>query len=515
MRIPSGSADRFVYFVAVDATDLKTRETGLTGFTVYRSRDGGAAAAFTTPTVNETDSANMPGVYELLIDEDTTIGAAHDTEEFVLHITQASMSPVTRVIELYRPETTEGNILDVTATGAGGIDWGNVENPTTVVDLSGTDINLVDTTTTNTDMRGTDSALLAASAPTNFGDMAITATTGRVDINVNNDKAGYSISGAKTTLDSLNDLTAAQVNAEVDTALDERNLNDLIQLTGSISDATPAAGNFDGNAGLSATDDFYNGMILVFTSGTLAGIARRVNDYTGTSKNIVLENSFPVVPTNGDAFSIIGVEVMPAAPAGTTDWTSGEKENIRSALGVTGTKTTASGGQLQDVKTETDKLTLADAGAGVAGSIIEEIENRATPTDVDTQVDARLNTAVPVTPTADSMYERLKRVEEDITPTRAANLDSLDAAVSTRATPAQVNTEVVDALTIDTHAEPASVPAATASLKDKIAWLFALARNKITQTSTTQTLRNDADAADIGTSSVSDDGTTATRDEWV
>lgn len=33
------------------------------------------------------------------------------------------------------------------------------------------------------------------------------------------DKAGFTISGTKTTLDSLNDLSAAQVNAEVDTAL--------------------------------------------------------------------------------------------------------------------------------------------------------------------------------------------------------------------------------------------------------------------------------------------------------
>jgi hypothetical protein len=41
---------------------------------------------------------------------------------------------------------------------------------------------LVDTTTTNTDMRGTNSALLASSAPTNFSDLAITATTGRVTV---------------------------------------------------------------------------------------------------------------------------------------------------------------------------------------------------------------------------------------------------------------------------------------------------------------------------------------------
>ena len=47
--------------------------------------------------------------------------------------------------------TTEGRALDVTATGAAGIDWANVENPTTVLNLSQTDIQLVDTATVNTD----------------------------------------------------------------------------------------------------------------------------------------------------------------------------------------------------------------------------------------------------------------------------------------------------------------------------------------------------------------------------
>lgn len=108
MRIPSGSTDRKLYFVAVDSTDLKTRETGLSSFTVYRSRDGGAATAYTTPTVAELSAANMPGVYVLTLDEDTTIGASHDTEEYCVHITQASMAPVTRVIDIYRVKFTEG-----------------------------------------------------------------------------------------------------------------------------------------------------------------------------------------------------------------------------------------------------------------------------------------------------------------------------------------------------------------------------------------------------------------------
>jgi len=115
MRIPSGTTDQYIYFVAVDATDLTTRETGLSGFTVYRSRNGGAAASFTTPTVNETDATNMPGVYELLLDEDMTIDAGDDSQEMVFHITHASMAPVTRVIELYRPKITAGETLTVSS----------------------------------------------------------------------------------------------------------------------------------------------------------------------------------------------------------------------------------------------------------------------------------------------------------------------------------------------------------------------------------------------------------------
>lgn len=79
---------------------------------------------------------------------------------------------------------------------------------------------------------------------------------------------------------------------------------------------------------------------------------------------------------------------------------------------------------------------------------------------------------------------------------------------------ADVKAEIVEALTVDTYAEPAAVPAATASLKDKLGWVFTLLRNKTTQTATTTTLRNDADAANIATSTRADDGTTATKGEW-
>lgn len=116
-------------------------------------------------------------------------------------------------------------------------------------------------------------------------------------------------------------------------------------------------------------------------------------------------------------------------------------------------------------------------------------------------------------------------------------LGRIDVAVSTRASQTSVDTiddfldtEIAAILAaVDTElaavktvtdqfaaaqSEPSAVPAANATPLQKIAWLAALARNKVTQTATTQALRNDADSADIATAAVSDDGTTFERSEW-
>lgn len=124
MRIPSAKVDQYIYFVAVDATDLVTRETGLATWTVYRSRKGAAEVAYTTPTITEIDATNMPGVYALLVDEDTTIDSGSDSEEYAVHITHAGMAPVTRTIELYRRDTTSGQTIDV---ASGGVEVGSFQ----------------------------------------------------------------------------------------------------------------------------------------------------------------------------------------------------------------------------------------------------------------------------------------------------------------------------------------------------------------------------------------------------
>lgn len=130
MRLASGVVDQYLYFIAIDSTDHISRKTGLSSFTVYRARNGGSATAYTTPTIAEVSSANMPGLYSLLVDEDMTIDAGDETQEVALHIAASGMDSVTRVFELYRPKITAGETLTV----ASGLGRANIKavNDTTV-----------------------------------------------------------------------------------------------------------------------------------------------------------------------------------------------------------------------------------------------------------------------------------------------------------------------------------------------------------------------------------------------
>lgn len=73
---------------------------------------------------------------------------------------------------------------------------------------------------------------------------------------------------------------------------------------------------------------------------------------------------------------------------------------------------------------------------------------------------------------------------------------------------------VVDDIWAKTMTELSSIPGVTGTVLEALQFVFLLSRNKLTQTSTTTTLRNNADSSTIGSSTVSDDGTTATRGKW-
>lgn len=79
---------------------------------------------------------------------------------------------------------------------------------------------------------------------------------------------------------------------------------------------------------------------------------------------------------------------------------------------------------------------------------------------------------------------------------------------------AQVNAEVLDVFTVDTFAELSGVNAATDTMLNKLTFINQVLRNKLTETSTTQTTFADNTTTVVSTAIVSDDGTTFTKNEF-
>lgn len=166
-----------------------------------------------------------------------------------------------------------------------------------------------------------------------------------------------------------------------------------------------------------------------------------------------------------------------------------------------------SGKALSDVLVDTAEI-------GAAGAGLTALATQASVNTIDDFLDTEV---AAILAAVDTEVAAIKAVTDAIPD--AGAMTSIATAASIAAlndiSTAEVNAQVVDALATDTYAEPGSVPSATATLAAKIGWLYTLARNKVTQTSTTQTVRNDADSADIATATCADDGTTMTRSEFV
>lgn len=246
----------------------------------------------------------------------------------------------------------------------------------------------------------------------------------------------------------------------------------------------------------SADDDAYNGMIIVIQdqSTSTQKAVGRISDYTGSTKSVTLEAD-PAIFTMavGDTVDILAV----TNHITTVDTVTNQ---------VTADVTAISG----DATAANNAESFFD-GTGYAGT------NNVIPTvtSVTNQVTADVTAISGDSVAADNCELMFDGTGYAGGTTKLdVNIASSDDIDLTATQKASVNAEVDTALITTTYAEPSSVPAATSSIKDKLNWLFALARNKMTQTATTQTLRNDADGANIATSTVSDDGTTFTRGEY-
>lgn len=302
--------------------------------------------------------------------------------------------------------TTAGRTLDVTATGAAGIDWANVENPTTALNLSATNIDVDQVVASVSGAVGSVTGAVGSVTGNVGGNVAgsVNSVTTAVTVGTNNDKTGYS-------------LTAT-------TGLGNQTANITGNLSGSVGSVTGAVGSVTAGVTLaaSAVQAIWDALTTALTT-------------VGSVGKLLVDN---VNATISSRSSHSAADVWAAAT-----------RTLTSAANITSTGGTT-------VPQTGDSFARLGAPAGA----------------------------------------------------------SVSADIATRATPAQVNAEVVDALATDTYAEPGQgAPAATTTLAAKINYLYKAWRNRTTQTSTTYSLYADDATTVDQKATVSDDGTTFDRTE--
>lgn len=214
------------------------------------------------------------------------------------------------------------------------------------------------------------------------------------------------------------------------------------------------------DAAASATNDFYNGMIIKTTGGTGSGQYRAIGSasgsYNGTTKVATIDGTWTTTPDVTTTFDILGAPPAPASVSAVL--AAGEVTLITADIDANSTEIAA-------IKAVTDDITFTTAN------------------QVDVQV--------------------LSMAANSLTGT------AMDATAK-----AAVNAEVVDALNVDTYAEPGQeAPGATVSLAKKIGYLYKAFRNRVTQTATEMKLYADNGSTVDQKATVSDDTTTFDRGE--
>ncbi len=289
--------------------------------------------------------------------------------------------------------------------------------------------------------------------------------------------AAISIPSAATIADAVwdEDATAHQTQGTFGQAIGDPVADTNTIFKAVVTDATGATVGVDGAAILAAVDT------------EVASVLAAVDTEVAAIKAVT--DQFAFGTANRVNAQVYGVESGAITAAAIAADAIGASELAADAATEIGTAVWATAARSLTVLDE-DSTTL-DLDATIRSAVGLASAN------LDTQLDALPTNAELATSQA---------AADDATLAAIAALNNLSAA--------QVNAEVLAVMNVDTYAEPGQGnPAATASIFAKLNYLYKWARNKKTQTATVLSVYADDETTVDHKSTVSDDGTTATRGE--
>ena len=143
--------------------------------------------------------------------------------------------------------------------------------------------------------------------------------TDQVIVSTNNDKTGYALSSAAN--DAIGAAFLAYTLTKGSPGTIERAFWQSLKATqladGEVS-GTPTASAFDTN--LTAVSGAYDHLLLLFTSGSLAGEARPIDSYSSTNGRITLQEPLTSAPSSADEFIVVPDHSHPVAEIADGVW---------------------------------------------------------------------------------------------------------------------------------------------------------------------------------------------------
>ena len=220
-----------------------------------------------------------------------------------------------------------------------------------------------------------------------------------------------------------------------------------------------------------ADTDYWKGSLITFTSGTLLGQTRLITAFNAGTDTITF------APATTVAVGTHTYRILPAGRADLHFWLG----SIVNAL-VSGRVDASVGAMAADVIT----------AAAIANGAI----------DAATFAAGAIDAAAIANGAIDAATFAAGAIDAAAIATGAIDADALAA-------------DAVDEIWAKTMTELSAVPAINASTLAALSWVFTLARNKIQQTSSVQTIFKDDTTTTLATAGVSDDATTFQRNEFV